>query len=329
MIPSLEAIRATAKRIEPHIIKTPTLPCYGPELREKFSPQNDVFLKMELLQYSGSFKARGALNVIMNLSDEEKKHGVTAFSAGNHAIATAYAAKILGVSAKVAMPSSANPYRVERCRALGAEIVFAETMPELFEIGDRLQRDEGRALVHPFEGPRTFEGTGTMGLEICNAVDNLDAVVVPIGGGGLISGISSAIFQLAPQCKVYGVEPEGAQGMSQSLARGKPVDTVNLSSIADSLSAPLHLQQSFDIIQQCVEDVVTVSDGELVSAMKLMFSDLKLAVEPAGASAVAALLGPLAETLSGKRVALVLCGTNIDMATHARLVGGIGGSRQK
>jgi threonine dehydratase len=255
----------------------------------------------------------------MNLSDEERKCGVTAFSAGNHAIATAYAAKILGVSAKVAMPDMANPYRVERCRALGAEIVFAKTMAELFEIGARLQKEEGRALVHPFEGPRTFEGTGTMGVEICAAVDKLDAVIIPIGGGGLISGISAAMSQIQPKCKIYGVEPAGAQGMSTSLALGKPVSTVDLSSIADSLSAPLHLPQSFSIIRQCVDKVVTIKDEEMIAAMRLMFSDLKLAVEPAGASAVAALLGPLAKELSGKRVALVLCGTNIDMATHARL----------
>lgn len=320
-IPTLENIRTTAKRIAPHIIKTPTLPCYGPELRQLFGAQKGVWLKLELLQYSGSFKARGALNVIMNLSDEEKKCGVTAFSAGNHAIATAYAAKIMGVSAKVAMPSTANPYRVERCRALGAEIVFAESMSELFEIGDRLQKDEGRALVHPFEGPRTFEGTGTIGLEICEAVADLDAVIVPIGGGGLISGISSAVKQLQPNCQVIGVEPVGAQGMSTSLAEGKAVSTVALSSIADSLSAPLHLPLSFSIIQQCVDKVVTIEDDAMIAAMKLMFSDLKLAVEPAGASAVAALLGPLKDELAGKRVALVLCGTNIDIATHARLIG--------
>ncbi len=319
-IPSLEDIRKTAERIAPHIIKTPTLPCYGPELVDRFG-DTDVFLKLELLQRAGSFKARGALNVIMNLSDEERKNGVTAFSAGNHAIATSYAAKILGVSAKVAMPDTANPYRVERCKALGAEIVFAKTMAGLFEIGDRLHKEEGRAMVHPFEGPRTFEGTGTVGLEIGEAVADLDAVVVPIGGGGLISGIASAIRQLNADCRVYGVEPEGAQGMSKSLAAGEPVSRVDLSSIADSLSSPLHLPLSFSIVRQLVEQVVTISDSEMIETMKLMFSDLKLAVEPAGASAVAALLGPLKKKLAGQRVALVLCGTNIDMPTHARLIG--------
>ena len=318
-VPTLDAIRQAAIRIEPHIVKTPILPCYGTELQAQFSA-SDVFLKLELLQRAGSFKMRGALNVIMSLSDDERKSGVVAFSAGNHAIATAYAAKLLGVSAKVAMPDTANPYRVERCRALGAEVVFAKTMAELFEIGDRLQKDEGRALVHPFEGPRTFEGTGTIGIEICEAIADMDAVIVPIGGGGLISGIASAVKQLKPDCKVYGVEPEGAQGMSTSLSAGAPVDKVDLSSIADSLSAPLHLPQSFSIIRDLVDQVVTIEDSAMIDAMRLMFSDLKLAVEPACASSVAALLGPLKEKLAGKRVALVLCGTNIDIATHAKLI---------
>jgi len=319
-VPSLETIRKTAEKIAPYIIRTPTLSCYGPQLLERFG-DSDVFLKLELLQRAGSFKARGAINRIMSLNGDELANGVTAFSAGNHAIATAYAANALGTTAKVAMPSSANPYRVERCRALGAEVVFAENMMELFEIGDRLQKDEGRALVHPFEGPRTFEGTATVGLEICQDVNDLDAVIVPIGGGGLISGIASAVKQLQPDCQVIGVEPSGAQGMNLSLAQGKPLDKVALSSIADSLSAPLHLPLSFSIIQQLVDEVAIVEDDEIIAAMKLMFSDLKLAVEPAGACAVAALLGPLRKKLAGKRVALVLCGTNIDMETHAKLIG--------
>ncbi len=319
-IPSLEAIRKTAAKITPYIIRTPTVPCYGPVLSESFGSDSTVFLKLELFQRSGSFKARGALNNVLGLSKEKLANGITAFSAGNHAIATAFAAKVVGTSAKVAMPSFANPYRVERCRALGAEIVFAENMMELFEIGERLQKDEGRTLVHPFESPKTFEGTATVGLEICEDVENLDAVIVPIGGGGLISGIASAVKRLQPDCMVFGVEPKGAQGMSTSLSKGAPIPKVELSSIADSLSAPLHLPLSYSIIQELVDEVVTVEDSEIINAMRLMFSDLKLAVEPAGASAIAALLGPLRETLAGKRVALVICGTNIDMATHAKLL---------
>lgn len=318
--PRLSEIQATAERIAPHIIKTPTLPCYGPELCQLFGPQTQVFLKLELLQKAGSFKARGALNVIMNMSSQEQAKGVLAFSAGNHAIATAFAADVCGVSAKVIMPDTANPYRVERCRALGAQVIFSKNMTDLFEISDRIQKEDGRALVHPFENVRTFEGTGTIGVEICAAVEKLDAVIVPIGGGGLISGIASAVKQIQPNCQVIGVEPVGAQGMSQSLAAGAPVDKVDLSSIADSLSAPLHLPLSYAIINHFVDEIVTIEDHEMTAAMRLMFADLKLAVEPAGASAVAALLGPLKNKLDGKRVALVLCGSNIDIKTYQRLI---------
>ena len=317
--PSLEDIRATAARIAPYIIETPTLPCYGPQILERLAAGTELYLKMELLQRGGSFKPRGAINVVLNMNEAERAAGVTAISAGNHAIATAYAARTFGISAKVAMPQWANTYRVERCRALGAEIVFAGTMSELFEIGERLQKEEGRSMVHPFEGQRTFEGTATVGLEICDSVERPDAVIVPIGGGGLIAGIASAVKQMAPDCRIIGVEPEGAQGMRRSLQNGEPLSSVELSSIADSLSAPLHLPQSFAIVQKFVDEIVTIPDEAMIAAMKLMFSDLKLAVEPAGASSVAAILGPLKDRLAGQRVVAVLCGSNIDIETWNRI----------
>lgn len=316
--PTLAEISATAERISGLVFETPTLPYFGSQLGDILSPGTDIWLKLELFQRTGSFKPRGALNVIMNMPEDQLERGVAAFSAGNHAIATAYAAKTLGVSAKVVMPKSANPFRVERCQALGADIVFADDMAALHSAVERLQKDEGRALVHPFEGPRTFEGTGTIGLELCNAVEELDAVIVPIGGGGLISGIASAVKQAQPNCLVFGVEPEGAKGMSLSLAAGEPVADVPLSSIADSLSAPFHTPLAFSIIKDFVDEIVTVPDEEIVTAMRFVFSDLKLAVEPAAATTMAALLGPLKSKLSGKRTALILCGTNIDPDTYGR-----------
>ncbi len=316
--PTLADISATAERISGHVFKTPTLAYFGSQLGDVLAPNSDIWLKMELFQRTGSFKPRGALNVIMNMPEEQRRRGVAAFSAGNHAIATAYAARTLGVSAKVAMPKTANPFRVERCRALGAEIVFADDMAGLHSAVERLQQEEGRALVHPFEGPRTFEGTGTVGIELCNAVENLDAVIVPIGGGGLISGIASAVKQAQPNCLVFGVEPEGARGMSLSLAAGEPISDVPLSSIADSLSAPFHTPLAFSIVKRFVDEVATVSDEEIVAAMRFIFCDLKLAVEPAGATALAALLGPLKSRLAGKRTGLLLCGTNIDPETYRR-----------
>jgi len=317
--PSLEEINATARRIAPYIAPTPVLPYYGGEGPEALANGTRVFLKMELLQRTGSFKARGAINVVMHMNDDEKRQGITAFSAGNHAIATAYAASRLGTTAKVVMPKTANPFRVASCKRLGAEVIFGEDIAELRSIVAELQHNEGRTMVHPFEGPHTFAGTATAGLELSQDVPELDAVIVRLGGGGLISGIATAIKLTQPDCKVYGIEPEGASGMSDSLAQQSPVDPVMVNTIADSLGAPMHLPQSFAIVQKFVDDVITVTDEQLAQVMRLMFTDLKLAVEPACAAAMAGLLYPLNERLANQRVALILCGSNIDQATFQRL----------
>ena len=319
--PTLEAVEATRGRIAPHVLHTPTLPYYGAESSVQFGGDTEVFLKLELFQRTGSFKPRGALNVMLGLGEDERSRGITAASAGNHAIAAAYAAGVLGLSAKVVMHRAANPFRVARCTGLGAEVVFADDLAGVFELVERIRDKEGRSFVHPFEGPRTFEGTATVGWELCHDAPDLDAVVVPIGGGGLIAGIASAVSRLQPACKVYGVEPEGARGMTESLTDGAPVSRVALSSIADSLSAPFHTPGAFDLVQRHVEDVVTVSDEALVAAMTTMFGDLKLAVEPAGAAAVAALAGPLKDRLRGQRVGLLVCGSNIDPETYGRITG--------
>lgn len=319
--PTLAEIEATRARIAPYVLETPILPYYGSSLSRRLSAGTEPVLKLELFQRTGSFKARGAVNVMLSLSDTERSRGVVAASAGNHAMATAYAANVLGISAKVAMPKSSNPFRVARCRGFGADIVFADHVGELFELVETIQRDEGRAMVHPFEGPRTFEGTATVGWEIGRDAPDLDAVIVPVGGGGLISGIASAIKQLKPDCAVFGVEPAGAQGMTLSLAAGAPLDKVTVNTIADSLGAPHHRAGSFALVQRFVDDMVTVEDQEMIDAMALMFGDLKLAVEPAGAAALAALLGPLKSRLAGKRVGIVVCGTNIDHQSYCKLLG--------
>jgi len=320
--PSLDAIQRTADWLAPRIIRTPTVPYYGRKLEDFFGNTDGIRLKLELFQKTGSFKPRGALNVIRHLSPEQKTRGVTAFSAGNHAIATAYAAALSDVSAKVVMPKTANAYRIEQCRKYGADIVFADGMNALLSAVEELERSEGRAMIHPFEGELTTQGTATVGLELAQDAGDLDAVIVPIGGGGLISGIASAMQKLQPDCKVIGVEPEAACGMTDSLDSGAPLDQVTVNSIADSLSAPMHKPYSFSVIQQTVSEVVRVSDDELRAAMRLMFEDLKLAVEPAGAAAIAALIGPLRQTLAEKRVGIVVCGANIDIETFGHLIGG-------
>lgn len=316
--PDLATINETAERIAPFVIRTPSLPYYGQMAQQHFGDIK-VTLKMELLQRTGSFKPRGAINSIMQLSDQQRSNGITAFSAGNHAIAAAYAAKSLNTSAKVVMPKTANPYRVQCCTNLGAEVVLGNNIAELMDIVATLQQQEGRTMIHPFEGKHTIEGTATVGLELCNDVADLDAVIVPVGGGGLIAGIAAAVKQLNPKCLVIGVEPEGAQGMSQSLAVGAPIPNVEVSTIADSLGAPMHLPLSFAIVNELVDDIVTVSDAALSRFMHSTFTDLNLVVEPACAAALTALSGPLRERLQTTHTAVILCGSNIDQKTFTRM----------
>jgi threonine dehydratase len=219
------------------------------------------------------------------------------------------------------MFASANPFRVELCRSFGAEVVFAENAHAGFELAARLAEQEGRTLIHPFEGRTTAFGTATVGLELCEQIPGLDAVIVPIGGGGLCAGIASAVKLLAPRCEVFGVEPEGADSMHRSFAAGEPRSIERVATIADSLGAPYALPISFELCRRNVDGLVLISDAEMRAAMRFLLRNAKLAVEPAGASATAALLGPLKERLRGKRVGLIVCGSNIDSATYARLIG--------
>lgn len=321
--PDIGQIRKVAGHIEPYVNRTPTVP--WPVPRAGGGPDMDLYVKLELLQRTGSFKPRGAINalrVAMSGHAAAAFPGVTAFSAGNHAIATAYAAKVLGTSARVVMPRTANPFRVEQCKAYGAEVVFGDTISDLIDIVAGIQREQGRHLIHPFEGMPTIEGTATVGLELCNDIAKLDAVIVPIGGGGLIAGVASAVKQLQPTCKVFGVEPSTANGMQQSLAQKAPMKKVHVNTIADSLGAPMHAPVSFAVIEQNVDEVVSVTDAQMQSGMRTMMTDMKLAVEPACAAALAALQGPLAEQLAGKRVAIIACGSNIDIESFTSLIKG-------
>lgn len=308
--PSIERVRAVAQTLTPRVIRTPSVPWAGLD-----SPiAGELWVKLELLQRTGSFKARGALNSLLQLLDVGK--GVVAFSAGNHAIAVAWASRELGFDATVVMPRSANPARVAKVEQLGARIVYGDTVADLLAIVERLQLEQGRSLIHPFDGVPIVEGTATVGLELSEDVSGLDAVYVPVGGGGLIAGVASAVKQLSPNCRVVGVEPEGADGMRQSLAAGAPIDKVEVSTIADSLGAPMHRAYTYSLIEQYVDDIVTVSDNEMRRAMSSLFNDMKLAVEPACASTLAALTAAgQAGNHATDRVLMVACGSNLDEQT--------------
>ncbi len=254
---------------------------------------------------------------MMALEPAVLERGVTAVSAGNHAIAVGYAAQILGTSAKVVMPKNANPARVALCRAYGTEVVLVENVHEAFARTRQIEEEEGRTFVHPFEGPLTALGTATVGWELGHQVENLEAVIVPIGGGGLCAGVATAVKLLQPHCQVFGVEPEGADTMHRSFASGKPEAIDAVRTIADSLGAPHAAPYSFALCQKFVDELVLINDDQMRAAMSRLFQGTKLAVEPAGAAATAALCGPLRERLRGKRVGIIVCGSNIDAASFA------------
>lgn len=322
--PSLEELRRAHRELRGRIRATPTWRWQGGSVEGLLGPGAEIHLKLELLQFAGTFKPRGALLNMLALEPERLRNGVTAVSAGNHAMAVAFAAKLLGTTAKVVMPRTANAERVARCRADGAEVVLVEDVQQAFAEVRRIEAEEGRAFVHPFEGKRTVLGTGTVGLELMEAVPGLDAVVVPVGGGGLAAGVAAAVKALSPRCRVYGVEPSGADTMHRSFAAGEPQGIEKVATIADSLGAPHAAPYTFALCRRLLDGLVLVDDDALRRAMDRMLAELKLAVEPAAAAATAAATGPLASRLRGRKVGLIVCGSNIDLETYRRLAGGGG-----
>lgn len=318
-VPTISAIEANQKRISQWIVETPVWPCPTPVL-QKLGLHNEVLFKLELFQQTGSFKARGALTTLMGLDDLALRKGVVAASAGNHAIAVSYAAKVFNTRAKVVMPKTASPIKIQRCKDYGAEVVLMDSITQVFDKMQEIAKVEERTAVHPFEGPLIALGTATLGLELVRQIPNLEAVIIPVGGGGLCAGVATAVKQLLPHCLVYGVEPEGADAMYQSFATGAPVKLDAINTIAESLAAPCTMPYSFALCHRFVNDIVRVSDVAMAQAMALMFYELKLAVEPAAAAAMAALCGPLQQTLAGKRVAVIVSGTNIDLDRYYAIV---------
>lgn len=314
-IPEVEEIQAAYQKIAGRIVNTPVWQWQSQAKEQALGSQGEVWIKMELLQRGGSFKPRGALINMMQMDPAALQRGVTAVSAGNHAIAVAIAAQLMGSSAKVVMPANANPYRVQKCQALGAEVVLVANVTEAFAKVEAIRDQEGRTFIHPFDGHQTVLGTATVGWEFAHQVPELDALIVPIGGGGLAAGMASAFHRLQPRCRLYGVEPVGADSMSRSFAAGKPASIERVATIADSLGAPFALEHTFRICQELLEKIVLIEDDALRTNMELMFTDMKLAAEPACAASLTALLGPLAPELRDKKVGIIACGSNIDLNT--------------
>ncbi|MEN0040982.1 MAG: threonine/serine dehydratase [Pseudomonadota bacterium] len=318
--PTVAQVEAARAQLGSRIVVTPTLELNSSRFDGWLPEGATVFMKMELFQQTGSFKARGATLAVDVLTDEERTRGVTAVSAGNHALAVSWAAQQAGISAKVVMPDTADAIRVDGCKALGAEVVLVANVEEAFKEVARLRDEEGRAYLHPFESPFMTLGAATVGHELALAAGNLDAAVVPIGGGGLISGMAPAIKALNPDCVIYGVEPEGADSMARSFTSGEPVTLEKVTTIADSLGAPMAMPDSYALTRDHVAEIIRLPDSAFPPAMEALYHALKIIAEPACAATLAAVAGPLKERLAGKRVGIIACGSNISRAKFDRLV---------
>jgi threonine dehydratase len=279
-----------------------------------------VLLKVEAFQRTGSFKPRGVLNRLAHLSPAERERGLVTVSAGNHAQAVAYGAALEGVHAVVVMPEHAAQSKVAASRDYGAEVVLHGDVFAAFAKMEELRAEFGYGVLHPFDDPHVVAGQGTVGAEICDDVSDLDVIVVPVGGGGLISGIATAVRALRPRARVIGVEPVGAPAVRRALDAGGIVRLDSVDTIADGLAPPSTGPIVLEHIRAFVDDIVLVDDAAIAAALRFLLERCKLLVEPAGAAAVAALLTGTVRVPARARVVAVLSGGNIDMQRLRKLL---------
>lgn len=321
--PDASDVRAAAARLRDIAVRTPLLEF--PVLNARLGGR--VFLKPEIFQRTGSFKFRGACNRIVQLSPEERRGGVVAWSSGNHAQGVAAAAAMLGLKAWIVMPSDAPRIKTERTRTLGAEIIpYDRQRDAREEIGRRIAAEQGATIVPPFDDPHIIAGQGTAGLEIAEDAGRLgvalDAVLAPAGGGGLVAGTALAFSDASPATSIYCVEPEDFDDHRRSLAAGVRIGSPeSAQSFCDALMAPLPGELTFAINGRRLAGGLVVGDAEVAAAMRYAFEELKLVVEPGGAVALAALLAGKFDA-KGKAVAIVLSGGNVDPALFAKVIAG-------
>jgi threonine dehydratase len=308
-IVSLEDIQAAARRLAGAVVRTPALPADGWEHLTGYR----VVFKCENLQRTGSFKIRGALNKVLTLSPAERARGVVAFSSGNHAQAVALAARQVGTTALICMPRDAPTVKVEATRAHGAEVVFYDRHREDREaIARRLAAETGRVLVPPFDDPAIMAGQGTAALELVEDAGPLDALLGPVGGGGLMAGCSTAARALVPGIQIFGVEPETANDTALSLDKGERVTIPPPPTIADGVRLTSPGELTFPVLQANLAGVLLVSDDEIRAAVRRLAMGARLVVEPTGAVAAAAVLAGRLPLPRGARVGVVLSGGNVD-----------------
>ncbi|HZQ38850.1 MAG TPA: threonine/serine dehydratase [Dehalococcoidia bacterium] len=310
-LPTLAEIEAAAARLAPYVRHTPSLP-----LRPTYEPlPGELWLKLESLQHTGSFKPRGAFNKLLGTPDGDaasRRAGVVAVSGGNHGLGVAFAARELGLQATIFLPVYASPVKQQRIAALGAEIVLNETIADAFAGAEERVARDGAVMVHPYADPLVVCGQGTVGLEFVRDAPPLDMLYVAVGGGGLLAGVSIAAKALNPGLRIVGVEPEGAATLTAARAAGRPVTLPKIGSVAaDSLGAPDVATLTFAAAQQHVDEVLLVSDEEIVAARSRLWLELNVAAENGGATAFA---GYLCGRCQGAgRAGVIVCGGNIDL----------------
>jgi threonine dehydratase len=304
---SLDVIEQARARIAPFVRHTPLLP--PPSARRKLPA--GLRLKLENLQVSGSFKARGVFNHLTQLDDAQRRRGVAAASGGNHGLALAYGAQQLGIPATVYLPERASADRVARVQALGARVVLHGAAWD--DAHARATADaaaDGLTYIHPFDDLRTLAGQGTLGLELLDDLPRLDCVLIAIGGGGLIAGAAAAIKQRSSGVRIIGVEPVGAPSMSRSLEAGRVQPLESVQTIADTLAPRAVSERTLALTQRHVDEVVLVDDAQMVAAMRWLWAECNQLVEPAGAAVIAALLSGAVELRGARCPAAVICGGN-------------------
>jgi len=291
------------------LIYASNLPCDG-----------KIYLKTENLQVTGSFKVRGAYYKISQLPEEEKKRGVIACSAGNHAQGVARAATMEGISSKICLPDSAPISKIEATKGFGAEVVLVNGVyDDAYLKAKELAEIEGRSFIHPFDDEDVIAGQGTIGLEILDQLPDMDAVIVPVGGGGLISGIAYVVKCLRPECKVYGVQAAGAPSMAKSVHDGCIEELSSVSTFADGIAVKKPGDLTYELVSKYVDEIVTVTDDEVASAVLTLIEKQKLIAEGAGAVAVAAAMFGKVD-LKGKKAVCIVSGGNIDVNILSRVI---------